>query len=125
MSVKGGAGVLFHHFGNESPQCCGLCMGARVGGSYAVGLESAHVADANGVCVVAQTVGARFLFGAAFCYRTVEKHNVMITDIGEASLKVPGSDIVGRHITPPGCGAAMQNNFIDWSHKIIRIRLRK
>ena len=64
VTVDGGDGVLFHLITDELKEGEALDFGAGVSG-VAVGIESADIGDADGVCVVVGAVGTDLLNGAA------------------------------------------------------------
>ncbi len=64
MAVDGGDGVLFLEVFYQLEEGEALGFGAGVSG-VAVGIESADIGDADGVCVVVGAVGTDLLNGAA------------------------------------------------------------
>lgn len=63
VTVDGDDGVLFHQVLHQLEEGEALGFGAGVGG-VAVGIESADIGDADGVCVVVGAVGTDLLNGA-------------------------------------------------------------
>ena len=64
VAVDRGDRVFFHKIADELEEGEALGFGAGVGG-VAVGIESADIGDADGVCVVVGAVGTDLLNGAA------------------------------------------------------------
>ena len=108
LRVKGvvggdeGFGVTLPEMFEEGEECRTLGVGAGVGG-FAVAVEAAFVADAEGVLVVVLAVGADVGLRTALFYGAVAAHDVVVADAFPTSCLMPGVDLccgarlVGSH----------------------------
>ena len=82
-----------------------------------VGGKSTDVADADAVGVVALAVCADKFERTAFVDCAVEVDDVVVADLGEATLTMPAVDVSDGERLAFGCGGAMDDYQIYFSHK--------
>lgn len=90
---------------------------ASVLGRLVVGGESTDVADADAVGVVSLAVCADQLYRATFVYRAVEVDDVVIANLGEATLTMPAVDVSDGEGLALRSGGAMDDDSVNLSHK--------
>ena len=92
-------------------QCFLLGFGACVLSCFHVLGHPADIAHANGVAVVAGTMGSDNRFVSAGMDGTVQIYHIVVSNILEASLLVPGTNITDSVVTAFGRCAAVNNDF--------------
>ena len=96
MTQDHGFGIALVQFLKQSSHGSFLSRRARVGGLTA-DVEPALVADADGVGIVVQTVGADHPFRTAWLYRSVTTDHVVVADTElPASLAMPCVNLSDR-----------------------------
>ena len=110
------AGEALFQSAEQCSQTAFLCRRAGVA-RKSVGIQSAFVADADGVPVVFLAVGARQFRRPAAVHRSVARDVVVITDVAKAAMMnvvVPAS--LEIQAPPFGSGGAMDNKQGNDSH---------
>lgn len=92
----------------------GLC--ARIFRSLSIRCHSPYVTYTHGVCIMAETVSARLFKRTTGFDSSVETYKEMIADTVEASIAMPGVDILGRMGTPFRRRRAVNDYFRDPAH---------
>ena len=110
----------------EEVEHCLLLLGcASVLWCLVVGGKSTDVADSNAVGVVSLAVCAYQLYRATFVDSAVEVDDVVVTDLGEATLTMPAVDVSDGERLAFGCGGAMDDDVSDFSHKGKKVKKYK
>ena len=115
VAVDGGDGVLFHEVADELEENETLRFGAGVGG-VAVGIQSADIGNADGVCIVAGAMGTDMLDGTAGVDAAVGVDDIMIADVVPAKALVVAADALHGAVGIGTGGGAMDDNFGDGTH---------
>ena len=113
-----GLGVFLLELFEEFEECRTLGVGAGVGG-FAVAVEAAFVADAEGVLVVVLAVGADSGLWTALFYGAVTAHNVVVADAFPASSFVPDVDLGGGARLVGSHRAAVEDEEAYCSHLLV------
>lgn len=115
MAVNRSTREALLQFTDEGQQRGLLGGGAGVLG-FALTVETADIADAYGMGIVAFAVGTGFLEGPALVDRTVEINHVVVADVSKIALQMPLADLLnGDVLAFPRCGA-MDDDLVDASH---------
>ena len=115
MTEDDGRGELVVETGEEGSQGLTLGRGAGVAG-MACRIQTAFVADADGVLVVVLAVGSDLLEGTAFMDLTVTGDIVVIADVFPAASQMVGLALTEGILTRGARGAAVQHDEGDGSH---------
>ena len=115
MAVDGGLGVLLLQLFQEAQQRGLLGGGAGVLG-FALAVETADIADADGMGIMAFAVRSGLLDGAALVNAAVEINHEVVPDVHKVALKVPLADLLDGDMTTLGRGTAMHQNFRNGTH---------
>ena len=116
MSVDFGGREFGSQLFEEVKQGLLLRFGASVFRCLVVGGKSADVADADAVGVVSLAVCAYQLYRATFVNSAVEVDDVVVADLGEATLTVPAVDVGDGEGLAFRSGGAMDDDGIYFSH---------
>ena len=97
---------------------------ASVLGCFVVFGKSTDVADADAVGVMSLAVCADEFERTAFVDCAVEVDDVVVAYLGEATLTMPAVDVSDGEGLAFGCGGAMDDYQIYFSHKSKRVMLK-
>ena len=101
----------------EEVEHCLLLLGcASVLWCLVVRSKTTDIADADAVGVVPLAVCASQLYRATFVDSAVEVDDVVVTDLGEATLTMPAVDVSDGERLAFGCGGAMDDDGVNLSH---------
>jgi hypothetical protein len=121
--MDGSAGILLLQLGNEFPECSTLFRRAGIGRFKSVSIKPAYVADANGVDVVPQAVGANDINRAAGADAAVQIDYVVVAYGAEAPGAVPAVQVLDGKVAAGGCGAAVDYYLCYLSHFLFTFRV--
>ena len=119
VAVDGGDGMFFHEVADELEKGEALGFGAGVGG-VAVGIEAADIGDADALDVVAGAMSADLLDGAASVDAAVGVDDIVIADVVPTEAFMVAADALDGAVGIGACGGAMEDDFGDLSHDILR-----
>lgn len=85
----------------------------------AVGIESADIGDADGVCVVAGAVGTDLFYRTAGVDAAVGVHDIVIADVVPAETFMVAADALDGAVGIGAGGGAVEYDFGDLSHDLM------
>ena len=88
MAYDEGFGITAFEYGEELTEGCTLCGGSCVGG-LTEDVESAFVADADGMGIMVLAMGADLVFTTSGFDGAVATYDIMIADLFPTSGAVP------------------------------------
>ena len=112
MTTDGGLGELAMEVEDEGDEGSTLGYGAGVFG-FAVGIEAAFVADADGAAVEGAAVSAHFIQAAVLGDGAILADVEVITDVDEASLQVVVLELLGGVVLGLTRGGAVDDEVTD------------
>ena len=117
MAMHGSVGEFLKEFVNDTVKCCPL-FGGEVGfRRFAVFLDPAYKANADGVGIVAGCVSAWLIHRSPGLQRTIAADNAVIADVGPAVVPdVPYADFFCANVHAGSRGRAMNDDLCDVSH---------
>ena len=118
VPVHSSLGVFRPKFSHQPPQRILLRLGARVHRLAAAALQSTDIADAYRVLVVPHAVRTLLAYRTANVHAAVEMYNIVVAATVPPLSAVPAVDVLHRKIPPCRRGRAVDNEFLDRSHKI-------
>ena len=116
MAAEAAAGIVAQQQHYEHPQGVFLKIGAGIGW-MSVRIESAFVADAQTVGVVAADMRTGLCHGTERLYIAVPADVIVITCAGEAPAQVVCRQVVLRIAAVAAGGGTMDDDKIDESHE--------
>ena len=112
MTTDDGLGESPMEIEKESDEGSSLLESAGVF-RFAVGIETAFIADADGAAVEGAAMGADFVKAAVLGDRAILADVEVITDVDEASLQVVVLELLGSVVTVLTRGGAVNNEIAD------------
>ena len=112
MTTDDGLGELTMEIEKETDERSSLLEGASVLG-FAVSVETAFVAYADGAAVEGAAMGADFVQSAVLSDRAILADVEVITDVDEASLQVVVLELLGSVVLGLAGGGAVNDDVAD------------